>query len=57
MKKRICHRVRVIGILFAFAVAILPTRFAMLAGKSEARAIQAIRNVQLLAANALNSPV
>jgi hypothetical protein len=52
VKKRLCHRVRVIGILFAFAVATLPTTFAMLAGKSEARVTQAIRNVQLLAPNA-----
>ena len=52
MKKRLRHRVRVIGILFAFAVATLPTTFAMLAGNSEARVTQAIRNVQLLAPNA-----
>jgi hypothetical protein len=56
MKKGFCHRVRVIGILFAFAVAILPTTFAMLAGKSEARVTQAIRNVQLLAVNAAPRP-
>jgi hypothetical protein len=56
MKKRLCHRVRVIGILFAFAVATLPTTFAMLVGNSEARVTQAIRNVQLLAPNAAPRP-
>jgi hypothetical protein len=56
MKKGFCHRVRVIGILFAFAVATLPTTFAMLAWKNEARVTQAIRNVQLLAVNAAPRP-
>ena len=56
MKKGFCHRVRVIEILFAFAVATLPTTFAMLAGNSEARVTQAIRNVQLLAPNAAPRP-
>ena len=56
MKKRHWHRVRVIGIPFAFAVAILPTTFAMLAGKSEARVTRAIHNVQLLAPNAAPRP-
>jgi hypothetical protein len=51
MKKRLRHRVRVIGIPFVFAVAILPTTFAMLAGKNEARVTQAIHNVQLLTPN------
>ena len=52
MKTRLRYRVRFIGILFAFAVAILPTTFAMLAGKNEARVTQAIRNVQLLSSHA-----
>ena len=56
MKKRHWHRVHVIGILFVFAVAILPTTFAMLAWKNEARVTQAIRNVQLLAPNAAPRP-
>ena len=56
MKKRLRHRVRVIGILFAFAVAILPTTFAMLAGKNEARVTQAIHNVQLVAPDAAPRP-
>jgi hypothetical protein len=56
MKKGFCYRVRVIGILFGFAVATLPTTFAMLAGKSEARVTQAIHNVQLLAPDAAPRP-
>jgi hypothetical protein len=52
MKRRFCHRVRVIGILFVFAIAIGPTPFTMAAGKNEARVTQAIHNVQLLAPNA-----
>jgi hypothetical protein len=56
MKKPHWHRVRFIGIFFAFAVAILPTTFAMLAGKNEARVTQAIRNVQLLAPHAAPRP-
>ena len=56
MKKRHWHRVHVIGILFVFAVAILPTTFAMLAWKNEARVTQAIRNVQLLAPHAAPRP-
>ncbi|HEV2715743.1 MAG TPA: hypothetical protein VGU64_10805 [Terriglobales bacterium] len=56
MKKRLRHRVRV-GILFTFAVAIGPTPFTMAGGKNEARVTQAIHNVQLLAPNALSSPV
>ena len=35
MKKRLRHRVRVIGTLFVFAVAILPTTFATLAGRTK----------------------
>ena len=57
MNKRLRHRVRVIGILFAFAIAIGPTPFTKAAGKNGARITQAIHNVQLLAPNALSSPV
>jgi len=57
MKKRLRHRVRVIGILFGFALAIGPAPFTMAAGKNEARVTQAIHNVQLLAPNVLSSPV
>jgi len=57
MKKRLRHGVRIIAILFAFAVAIGPTSFTMAAGKNEARVTQAIHHVQLLAPNALSSPV
>src|SRR5439155_17930308 len=56
MKKRLRHRVRVIGILFAFAVAIGAASFTMAAGKNEARVTQAIHNVQLLAPNAAPRP-
>ena len=56
MKKGFCHRVRIIGILFAFAVSIDPTSFTMAAGKNEARVTQAIHNVQLLAPNAAPRP-
>jgi mannose-6-phosphate isomerase-like protein (cupin superfamily) len=52
MKKRLRHRVRVIAILFAFAVAIGPVTFAIAAEKKEARVTQAIHNVQLLASGA-----
>jgi hypothetical protein len=52
MKKRLRHCIRVIGILFAFAVAIGPTRFTIAAKKNEARVTQAIHNVQLLAPGA-----
>jgi len=44
MKKPLRHRVRVIAILFAFAVAIGPTSFTMAAGKNEDRVTQ--RNSQ-----------
>ena len=37
MKKRLRHRVRVLGILFAFAVSIGPTSFIMAAGRNEGR--------------------
>ena len=40
MKKRLRHRVRVIGILFVFAVSIGPISFTMAAGKNEARVTQ-----------------
>jgi FecR protein len=56
MKRRFCHRVRVIGILFAFAIAIGPTPFTMATGKNEARVTQAIHNVQLLAPDAAPRP-
>src|SRR5258707_3261225 len=56
MKKEFWHRVRVIGILFAFDVAIGPPSFTMAAGKNEARVTQAIRNVQLLAPHSAPRP-
>jgi hypothetical protein len=56
MKKRLRHRVRVIGILFAFAVTIGPTPLTMAAGKNEARVTQAIHNVQLVAPDAAPRP-
>ncbi len=56
MKKRSRHGVRVIGILFAFAVATGPTSFTMAAGKNEARVTQAIHNVQLVAPDAAPRP-
>ena len=56
MKRRLRHRVRVIGILFAFTVAIGPTTFPMASGKNEARVTQAIHDVQLLAPNAAPRP-
>jgi len=56
MKRRLRHRVRIIGILFAFAVAIGPTTFPMPDGKNEARVTQAIHDVQLLAPNAAPRP-
>ena len=52
MKKRLRHRVRVIGIFFALAIAIGLTPFTMAAGKNEARVTQAIHNVQLVAPDA-----
>jgi hypothetical protein len=57
MKRRLRHGVRIIAILFAFAVAIGPTSFTMAAGKNEAGVTQAIHNVPLLAPNALGSSV
>jgi hypothetical protein len=57
MKKRPRHRVRVIGIFFAFDVSIGPTSFTMAAGKNEALSLREIHNVQLLAPNALSPPV
>src|SRR5437867_7824447 len=56
MKKRLRHRVRVIAILLAFAIAIGPTPFTMAAGKNEARVTQAIRNVELLAPHVAPRP-
>jgi hypothetical protein len=56
MKRRLRHRVRVIGILFAFAIAIGPTPFTMAAGKNEARVSQAIHNVQLVPPDAAPRP-
>src|SRR5712691_246035 len=56
MKKRLRHRVRVIGILFAFAVAVGLTTFTMAAGKNEAHVTQAIHNVQLVAPDAAPRP-
>src|SRR6266568_158184 len=56
MKKRLRHRVRVIAILFVFAIAIGPTPFTMAAGENEARVTQAIHNVQLLAPDAAPRP-
>jgi hypothetical protein len=56
MKRRLRHRVRIIGIVFAFAVAIGPSPFLMADGKNEARVTQAIHDVQLLAPNAAPRP-
>jgi hypothetical protein len=56
MKRRLRYRVRIIGILFAFAAAIGPTTFPMPDGKNEARVTQAIHDVQLLAPNAAPRP-
>jgi len=56
MKKRVRHRVRLIGILFAFALAVGPTTFTMAAGKKEAHVTQSIHDVQLLAPNAAPRP-
>src|SRR5206468_6369078 len=52
MKKRLRHRFGFIGVLFAFAVAIWPTTFAIVPEKKEARVTQSIHDVQLLAPNA-----
>jgi mannose-6-phosphate isomerase-like protein (cupin superfamily) len=56
MKKRLRFRVRIIGILFAFALAIGPTASTMATENKEARVTQAIHNVQLLAPNAAPRP-
>jgi len=40
MKKRLRHRVRVLGILFVFDVSIGPTSFIMAAGRNESRITQ-----------------
>ena len=54
MKKRLRHRLRVIGILLAVTAAIDPISQA--AGRNEARVSQAIHNVQLLAPHAAPLP-
>ena len=56
MKKRFRDRVRIIGILSTFAVAIGFTPFAIAAEKNEARITQAFHNVQLLAPKAAPRP-
>lgn len=56
VKRRFCHRVRIIGIFFALAIAIGLTPFTMAAGKNEARVTQAIHNVELLAPDAAPRP-
>jgi mannose-6-phosphate isomerase-like protein (cupin superfamily) len=56
MKRRLRHRIRVIGILFAFAVAIGPTRFTVAAERNEARVTQVVHDVRLLASNAAPRP-
>src|SRR5438093_8138599 len=56
MKKRLRHRFGFIGVLFAFAVAIGPTTFAIVPEKKEARVTQSIHDVQLLAPNAAPRP-
>ena len=57
VKRRLRHRVRIIGILFAFSLAIGPVTLTIAAGRTEARVTQAIHNVQLLPPNALSPPV
>jgi mannose-6-phosphate isomerase-like protein (cupin superfamily) len=55
MKKR-RHRIRAIGILFAFVVAIGPTTFTIAAVKNEARVNQVVHDVRLLASHAAPRP-
>ena len=55
MKQRLRHRVRVIGILFAFAVAIVRLRSQWQPGRTKLVSLRAIHDVQLLAPNALSS--
>jgi hypothetical protein len=52
MKKRIRHRIALMGILFAFAVSIVPVTFTVAAGTKEGRVTQVVHNVQMLAPNA-----
>ncbi len=56
MKEWLRHRIRPIGILFAFAGAIGPTTFTIAAERNEARVTQAVRDVRLLASNAAPRP-
>ncbi len=56
MKKRLRHRVRVIWILFVFAVAIGLSTFAIAAEKKEARVTQVVRDVRLLASHTATRP-
>ena len=56
MKKPLRHRVRVIAILFAFAVAIGPTSFTWQPGRTKIVSLKAIDNVQLLAPTLLVLP-
>ena len=56
MKKQLRHRVRVVGILFVFAVATGLITLTIAAAKKEAQVTQAIHDVQLLAPNAAPRP-
>jgi mannose-6-phosphate isomerase-like protein (cupin superfamily) len=56
MKEWLRHRVRVIGILVAFTVAIGPTTFTIAAETNEARVTQAVRDVRLFTSNAAPRP-
>ncbi len=56
MKEWLRHRIRPIGILFAFAGAIGPATFTIAAERNEARVTQAVRDVRLLASNAAPRP-
>ena len=56
MKKRLRHRIRLIGILFIFAIAIGLTTFTIAAEKKEARVTQVVHDVQLLASQAAPRP-
>jgi mannose-6-phosphate isomerase-like protein (cupin superfamily) len=56
MKERLRHRVRVIGILVAFTVAIGPTTFTIAAERNEARITHAVHDVRLFAPNAAPRP-
>ena len=52
MKKRLRRRTALIGILFAFAVSIVPVNATVAAGTKEARVTQVVHNVQVIAPNA-----